>query len=93
MHSTMTMASGSNGRRLGHPLCYCPCLATPELKLAGPSNPSSAYDLHAFSSLYFCDECDAIRCEKCVRMEILTYYCPSCGFEVPAASVRGERTR
>src|SRR5262249_24666251 len=43
--------------------------------------------------LFFCEECDAIRCNRCVSVEVSTYYCPNCLFEVPSASVRAEKNR
>ncbi|EIM20467.1 hypothetical protein WALSEDRAFT_60932 [Wallemia mellicola CBS 633.66] len=45
------------------------------------------------SSLYFCEECDAIRCTRTVTMEPVIHYCPNCLFEVPTASVKSQRNR
>lgn len=55
--------------------------------------PSASHSFHALDSLYFCEECDAVRCELCVQIEISAFFCPTCLFEVPAASVKGERNR
>lgn len=35
----------------------------------------------------------AIRCNRCVSVEVNGYYCPNCLFEVPSASVRAEKNR
>ncbi|EPQ31476.1 uncharacterized protein PFL1_00811 [Pseudozyma flocculosa PF-1] len=60
-----------------------------------PSVPSTssaaAYAFHPLESLYFCDECDQIRCSRCVAVDIAAYYCPNCLFEVPHASVKQSR--
>ncbi|KAL4245700.1 Dynactin subunit 4 [Abortiporus biennis] len=71
---------------------YCPCLsATPH---PPPSNlASSSYSFHPLHSLFFCEECDAVRCNRCVLVEVSGYYCPNCLFEVPSASVRAEKNR
>ncbi|KAI0696266.1 dynactin p62 family-domain-containing protein [Cytidiella melzeri] len=71
---------------------YCPCLAsTPHPP--PPNLPSSSYSFHPLHSLFFCEECDAIRCNRCVMVEVSGYYCPNCLFEVPSASVRAEKNR
>jgi len=71
---------------------YCPCLSsTPH---PPPSHlASSAYSFHPLHSLFFCEECDAVRCNRCVLLEVSGYYCPNCLFEVPSASVRAEKNR
>ncbi|PLW48614.1 hypothetical protein PCANC_04931 [Puccinia coronata f. sp. avenae] len=48
---------------------------------------------HPLSSLLFCEECDAVRCEQCVSCELNCYYCPNCLFEVPAANIRSQKNR
>ncbi|KAI7963073.1 hypothetical protein MJO28_001167 [Puccinia striiformis f. sp. tritici] len=48
---------------------------------------------HPLSSLLFCEECDAVRCELCVSCELNCYYCPNCLFEVPAANIRSQKNR
>lgn len=45
------------------------------------------------SHLYFCEECDAIRCARTIILEAVMHYCPNCLFEVPAASVKSQRNR
>ncbi|EIW59395.1 dynactin p62 [Trametes versicolor FP-101664 SS1] len=71
---------------------YCPCLAeSPHPPL--PHLPSSSYSFHPLHNLFFCEECDAVRCNRCVLLEVSGYYCPNCLFEVPSASVRAEKNR
>lgn len=71
---------------------YCPCL-NPSSLPPPPDLPSSSYSYHEIHDLYFCEECDSIRCNRCVSVEVSGYYCPNCLFEVPSASVRGEKNR
>ena len=71
---------------------YCPCM-NPNSLPPPPNLPSSSYSYHEIHDLYFCEECDSIRCNRCVSVEVSGYYCPNCLFEVPSASVRGEKNR
>ncbi|KAM6494079.1 Dynactin subunit 4 [Amanita muscaria] len=71
---------------------HCPCLASAPVP-PPPHLPSSSYSFHPLHTLFFCEECDAIRCNRCVSVEVSTYYCPNCLFEVPSASVRAEKNR
>ncbi|PFH53409.1 hypothetical protein AMATHDRAFT_73583 [Amanita thiersii Skay4041] len=73
-------------------LYHCPCLSTSPVP-PPPHLPSSSYCFHPLYTLFFCEECDAIRCNRCVSVEVSTYYCPNCLFEVPSASVRAEKNR
>jgi hypothetical protein len=73
-------------------LYHCPCLS-PSLVPPPPHLPSSSYSFHPLHTLFFCEECDAVRCNRCVSIEISGYYCPNCLFEVPGASVRAEKNR
>ncbi|KAJ1798890.1 hypothetical protein LPJ59_002204 [Coemansia sp. RSA 2399] len=41
--------------------------------------------------LYYCDDCSELRCTRCVIEEPAGYHCPNCLFDVPTASVRGEK--
>lgn len=71
---------------------YCPCFST--MPMPPPAHlPSSSASYHPLHTLFFCEECDAIRCNRCVSIEVSGYYCPNCLFEVPSASVRAERNR
>lgn len=56
-------------------------------------DPRAAYALYPLDHLLFCDECCQIRCSKCVNEEVITWFCPSCLFDVPSGQVRGEGNR
>ncbi|KAI0269999.1 dynactin p62 family-domain-containing protein [Gloeopeniophorella convolvens] len=71
---------------------HCPCLSDSPVPPA-PNTPSSSYSFHPLHELFFCEECDAVRCNRCVSVEVSGYYCPNCLFEVPSASVRAEKNR
>jgi len=58
-----------------------------------PSSAILGIHYHPLSSLLFCEECDAVRCEQCVTCELNCYYCPNCLFEVPAANIRSQKNR
>ncbi|KAF8606989.1 dynactin p62 [Ceratobasidium sp. AG-I] len=75
------------------------CVCSSALAIGSSRQPplanlkSSDVEFHPLTSLYFCEECDAVRCPRCVALEVSGYYCPNCLFEVPSASVRGEKNR
>ncbi|KAF8195469.1 dynactin p62 family-domain-containing protein [Pholiota molesta] len=73
-------------------LYHCSCLSSSPLP-PPPHLPSSSYSFHPLHTLFFCEECDAVRCNRCVSIEVSSYYCPNCLFEVPSASVRAEKNR
>ncbi|KAF5333012.1 hypothetical protein D9758_015186 [Tetrapyrgos nigripes] len=73
-------------------LYHCPCLSTSPIP-PPPHLPSSSHSFHPLHTLFFCEECDAVRCNRCVSVEVSGYYCPNCLFEVPSASVRAEKNR
>ncbi|KAH9179350.1 dynactin p62 family-domain-containing protein [Lactarius sanguifluus] len=73
-------------------LYHCPCLSSDPIP-PPPNAPSSSYQFHSLHELFFCEECDAVRCNRCVSVEVSGYYCPNCLFEVPSASVRAEKNR
>ncbi|OCF43394.1 hypothetical protein I317_02692 [Kwoniella heveanensis CBS 569] len=58
-----------------------------------PSYPSSSSSYHPLERLYFCEECDAVRCDSCVAVEVASYFCPNCLFDVPSANVRADKNR
>ncbi|KAA1124420.1 hypothetical protein PGTUg99_032089 [Puccinia graminis f. sp. tritici] len=58
-----------------------------------PASSIVGIHYHPLSSLLFCEECDAVRCEQCVSCELNCYYCPNCLFEVPAANIRSQKNR
>ncbi|KAJ1028819.1 hypothetical protein NDA16_001984 [Ustilago loliicola] len=84
-HGASSSSSSSSQR-------YKSTLASPPPGLPA-SSPASRYAFHPLDSLYFCDECDQIRCNRCVTVDISSYYCPNCLFEVPGASVKAEKNR
>ncbi|KAJ7183087.1 dynactin p62 family-domain-containing protein [Mycena filopes] len=71
---------------------HCPCLSHSTVP-PPPHLPSSSHSFHTLHALFFCEECDAVRCNRCVSVEVSGYYCPNCLFEVPSASVRAEKNR
>ncbi|WAR52519.1 hypothetical protein PtB15_1B961 [Puccinia triticina] len=77
-----------------HYLCphTTPISAIPP-QFAQPASSVVGIHYHPLSSLLFCEECDAVRCEQCVSCELNCYYCPNCLFEVPAANIRSQKNR
>ncbi|KAJ7143498.1 dynactin p62 family-domain-containing protein [Mycena crocata] len=71
---------------------HCPCLSHSNVP-PPPHLASSSHSFHSLHTLFFCEECDAVRCNRCVSVEVSGYYCPNCLFEVPSASVRAEKNR
>ena len=58
-----------------------------------PRAPRSNYSLYPLDYLLYCEDCQQIRCPRCVIEEIVTYYCPNCLFEVPSSNLRSEGNR
>lgn len=58
-----------------------------------PRAPRSNFSLYPLEYLLYCEDCQQIRCPRCVIEEIVTYYCPSCLFEVPSSNLRSEGNR
>lgn len=58
-----------------------------------PRAPRSNYSLYPLEYLLYCEDCHQIRCPRCVAEEIVTYYCPSCLFEVPSSNLKSEGNR
>lgn len=73
-------------------LIHCGHVEQPRAPLP-PEYASSFADFSPLERLYFCEECDAIRCDECVGVEVASYYCPSCLFDVPSANVRADKNR
>lgn len=84
----------NNGKAtMAHPVLYhCSHLESPRAPLP-PGYASSFSDLSPLNRLYFCEECDAVRCDQCIAIEVASYYCPNCLFDVPSANVRGDKNR
>ncbi|KAK3368654.1 dynactin p62 family-domain-containing protein [Podospora didyma] len=58
-----------------------------------PRAPRSNYSLYPLEYLLFCEDCQQIRCPRCVAEEIVTFYCPCCLFEVPSSNIKSEGNR
>ncbi|KAK4188616.1 putative dynactin Arp1 p62 subunit RO2 [Podospora australis] len=58
-----------------------------------PRAPRSNFGLYPLEYLLYCEDCHQIRCPRCVAEEIVTYYCPSCLFEVPSSNLKSEGNR
>lgn len=58
-----------------------------------PHDPRANFSLFPLDHLLYCDECDAIRCPRCWLEEVITWYCPSCLFEVPSSVVKSDGNR
>lgn len=58
-----------------------------------PRSPRSNYALYPLEHLLYCDDCQQIRCPRCVFEETLNWYCPSCLFEVPSSLVKSDGNR
>ncbi|KAM6540195.1 hypothetical protein FALCPG4_001928 [Fusarium falciforme] len=58
-----------------------------------PRAPRSNFSLYPLEHLLYCEDCQQIRCPRCVNEEVVTYYCPNCLFEVPSSNLRSEGNR
>lgn len=58
-----------------------------------PRTPRANYSLYPLEHLMYCEDCQQIRCQRCVNEEIVTYFCPSCLFEVPSSNIKSEGNR
>ncbi|PHH86911.1 hypothetical protein CDD83_9589 [Cordyceps sp. RAO-2017] len=58
-----------------------------------PRAPRSNFGLYPLEYLLYCEDCQQIRCPRCVTEEIVTYFCPNCLFEVPSSNLRSEGNR
>ncbi|MCJ1284320.1 hypothetical protein MMC26_003651 [Xylographa opegraphella] len=64
-----------------------------EEKTFDPRSPRANFSLSPLDHLVWCEDCNDIRCERCVISEICYWYCPSCLFEVPSSMVKSEGNR
>ena len=64
-----------------------------EEKTFDPRSPRANFSLSPLDHLMWCEDCNDIRCERCVISEIAYWYCPSCLFEVPSSMVKSEGNR
>jgi dynactin-4 len=62
-------------------------------RIFDPTQPRAKYSLHPLGYLYFCQECQSIRCPRCVQEEIVSAFCPMCLFEVPLTSIKADGNR
>lgn len=58
-----------------------------------PQSPRSNYSLYPLEHLLYCEDCQQIRCPRCVIEETLNWYCPHCLFEVPSSVVKSDGNR
>lgn len=58
-----------------------------------PRAARSTFSLFPLENLLFCEDCNQVRCPRCVLEEIVCYFCPSCLFEVPSSTVKSEGNR
>ena len=58
-----------------------------------PRSPRANYQLYPLEHLLYCEDCQHIRCPRCVLEETLNWYCPSCLFEVPSSVVKSDGNR
>ena len=77
----------------------CPCSdesspdADDDDRTFDPRAARANYSLYGLEYLLYCEDCHQIRCPRCVAEEIVTYYCPSCLFEVPSSNIKSEGNR
>lgn len=58
-----------------------------------PRSPRANFSLYPLEHLLYCEECQQIRCPRCILEEIVCWYCPSCLFEMPLSVVKSEGPR
>lgn len=58
-----------------------------------PRAPRSNYSLYPLEYLLYCEDCQQIRCPRCVLEEIVSWYCPNCLFEIPGSTVKSDGNR
>ncbi|KAL7271971.1 hypothetical protein RUND412_005247 [Rhizina undulata] len=64
-----------------------------EGKTFDPRAARSTFSLFPLEHLLYCEDCNHIRCPRCVQEEIVCFYCPNCLFEVPSSTVKTEGNR
>ncbi|KAF2713032.1 hypothetical protein K504DRAFT_478966 [Pleomassaria siparia CBS 279.74] len=58
-----------------------------------PRSPRSNYSLYPLEHLLYCEDCQQIRCHRCVIEETLAWFCPACLFEVPSSLIKADGNR
>jgi dynactin-4 len=83
--------TAASAKRLSHAL---PTAATDdEDSTFDPRDARSNYALYPLEHLLYCEDCQQMRCPRCVLEETLNWYCPSCLFEVPSSVVKSDGNR
>lgn len=54
---------------------------------------AARYSHYALEELYYCEECEQIKCKRCTTSEVSAYFCPICLFDVQPANVKADRNR
>ena len=58
-----------------------------------PQSPRANFSLYPLEHLLYCEDCQDIKCPRCVIEEIVCWYCPGCLLEVPTSTVKSEGGR
>lgn len=58
-----------------------------------PRNARSAFSLHPPEHLFYCEDCQDLKCPRCVVEEIVCIYCPQCLFDAVPSSVKADGNR
>ena len=58
-----------------------------------PKSPRSAFSLFPIEHLYYCEDCQDLKCPRCVTEEIISWYCPQCLFDAVPSSVKADSNR
>lgn len=64
-----------------------------EEKTFDPRSPRANYSLYPPEHLLYCEDCQQIKCPRCITEEIVCWYCPNCLFETPSSMVKSEGNR
>ncbi|KAL5116425.1 hypothetical protein ACEQ8H_005661 [Pleosporales sp. CAS-2024a] len=83
----------SNTPTLAKRASHNPAEADEEDRTFDPRSPRANYALYPLEHLMYCEDCQQIRCPRCVIEETLNWYCPSCLFEVPSSVVKSDGNR
>lgn len=54
---------------------------------------AARYSHYALEELYYCEECEQVKCKRCTTSEVSAYFCPICLFDVQPANVKADRNR
>ncbi|KAL9940623.1 hypothetical protein V8E36_000111 [Tilletia maclaganii] len=77
-------------------LFHCPCTGEPRAN-EPPSlpsySPAAVYSYFPLPNLYFCDDCDQVRCDQCLNIEISLFFCPNCLFTIQSSHIKEQQNR